>query len=441
MKRALFLSFAAALVLGCVWAAAQAPPGPMGPGMRGGGATGFVTSVGSDSIQVRTWGTNETLTVSVTSDTRILKAQTLKPTDLKAGDEVRVMGRVSGDQENAPIEAMTVMVGAATTGRGGAPGGPGGPGGRGFGGFGMAVGKIKTASASEIVVTTDSGDRMVRLTENTRIERTSEVTLSGIKVGDWVTAMGQREDSTVSARMIRVTEPPSTMSVFGLISSKDGNSLEVQPRFTNQKTKVTVPASAVVLRAEKAEATDVKVGDKVTVIARPSGGQADSQELTATAILFGEPLPQGILAGGGPGGMMGFGGTRGTRGGGAGDGGRARDGAAGPGGAPGAPPGGFVRTRTFTAEVTSVSPFTVKDGNTTRTLRVTGQTVIRKLTKATLDSAKTDDAAAVFGKPTAAGAVEARVLVLGLTQADLGRLGGGPGAPGGMPAPPGPPGM
>jgi len=90
--------------------------------------------------------------------------------------------------------------------------------------------------------------------------------------------------------------------------------------------------------------------------------------------------------------------------------------------------------------VTSVSPFTVKDGDTTRTLRITGQTVIRKLVKATLDSAKTDDAVAVFGKPSAAGAVEARLVVLGMTPGDLGRLGAGPGggAPGG--APPAPPG-
>ncbi|MGQ9523894.1 MAG: DUF5666 domain-containing protein [Armatimonadota bacterium] len=427
MKRALFLGCAAALVLGCVWAVAQAPgPGLVGPGIRGGGAGGFVTSVGSDSIQVRMWGTNETLTIAVTSDTRIVKAQTLKPADLKAGDEVRVMGRVTGDQENAPIEAMTVMVGAVTTRRGGAPGGPGG---RGFGGFGMAVGKIKTASANEIVVTTDSGDRTVKLTENTRIERTSEVALSDIKAGDWVTAAGPRQDSTVSARMIRVGEPPSNMPVFGLIARKDGGSIEVQPRFTNQKTKVTVPASAVVLRAEKAEVTDIKVGDRVTVIARPSGNQADSQELVASAILFGEPLPQGILAGGGFGGMTSFRGAPGTRG-----------GAAGPGGAPGAPPGGIARSRTFTAEVTSVSPLTVRDGNTTRTLRVTGQTVIRKLTKATLDSANTNDAAAVFGKPTPDGAVRASLVVLGLTQSDLGRLGTGAGSPGGPPAPPGPPG-
>lgn len=435
MRKALFIGCAAVLLLGCVWTAAQpAPGGPggMGPGMRGGMVSGFVTAVGSDSITVRVWGSTDTVTVTVMSDTPISKARSLKPSDLKVGDDVRAMGRRTGDQEDSPIEASMVMVGAG--GPGGGPGGPGGPGGRGFGGFGAAVGKIKSASANQIVVTTDSGDRTVRLTESTQIQRVEQIALRDVKVGDWVTAMGQREDSTVSARMVRVGEPPSNMSLFGLVTSKDANSIEIQPRFSNVKTKVTVPASATVLRAERAEIGDVKVGDKVTVIARSSGDQAGAPELTAVAILFGEQLPQGILTGGGPGGI-GFGGARGM--------GAPGAGAPGGGGAPGAGPGagrvGIGRVRTFTAEVTSVSPFTVKDGDTTRTLRVSGQTVIRKLVKATLDSAKTDEPAAVFGKPSATG-FEARLVVFGLTQSDLGRLGTGAGGPGGAPTPPSPPG-
>ncbi|MGC8834146.1 MAG: hypothetical protein ACP5R4_08825, partial [Armatimonadota bacterium] len=74
----------------------------------------------------------------------------------------------------------------------------------------------------------------------------------------------------------------------------------------------------------------------------------------------------------------------------------------------------------------------------------TGQTSIIKLVKAAADSIKTDEAAVAIGKPDPSGALTARVIVVGLTQSDLGRLGLGPrpraGGPGGG-GPPSPPGM
>jgi len=98
----------------------------------------------------------------------------------------------------------------------------------------------------------------------------------------------------------------------------------------------------------------------------------------------------------------------------------------------------------LTGEVASVSPLSVKVGDQTTTIRVTGQTSIIKLAKGAADSIKTDEAAIAIGKPDPSGALAARVIVVGLTPSDLGRLGlgprGGAGGPGGG-GPLSPPGM
>jgi hypothetical protein len=434
MKKAAFYSLAVFLLASV--ALAQQGPGGLGAGGPGGfprmgpGVSGFVTSVGQDSIKVKPFGGDE-VTISVSSETTCVRARVLRPSDLKAGDQVRAMGRAT--EEGGPIEAFTVVVGTGGfPGPGRGAGAPGGGPGRGFGGFGMVSGKVKSASQQSIVVETDSGDRTVRLTENTRIEATETISLSGIKTGDWVTAMGGTAEAGTPARMIRVSTPPDNIPVFGVISSKGDNWVELQPRFQQTKTKVTLATDARILKAEKLEADALKVGDKVTIMGRAAQDQSD--QVVANAILLGEQLPSGGLLGGGPGPM--FGGAAP----------RARAGGA-PGEGQPTPPGAGqarVRSRTLTGEVASVSPLSVKVGDQTTTIRVTGQTSIIKLVKGAADSIKTDEAAIAIGKPDPSGALAARVIVVGLTPSDLGRLGlgprGGASGPGGG-GPPSPPGM
>jgi len=434
MKKAAFYSLAVFL-LASVALAQQGPggPGAGGPGgfpRMGPGVSGFVTSVGQDSIKVKPFGGDE-VTISVSSETTCVRARVLRPSDLKAGDQVRAMGRAT--EEGGPIEAFTVVVGTGGfPGPGRGAGAPGGGPGRGFGGFGMVSGKVKSASQQSIVVETDSGDRTVRLTENTRIEATETISLSGIKTGDWVTVMGGTAEAGTPARMIRVSTPPDNIPVFGVISSKGDNWVELQPRFQQTKTKVTLAADARILKAEKLEADALKVGDRVTIMGRAAQDQSD--QVVANAILLGEQLPPGGLLGGGPGLM--FGGAAP----------RARAGGA-PGEGQPAPPGAGqarMRRRTLMGEVASISPLSVKVGDQTTTIRVTGQTSIIKLVKGAADSIKTDEAAIAIGKPDPSGALAARVIVVGLTPSDLGRLGlgprGGASGPGGG-GPPSPPGM
>lgn len=430
MRRYALYSLAVLLLAGAALAQ-QGPGGPGGFPRMGPGVSGFVTSVGQDSIKIKPFGGDE-VTISVSSETTYVRVRVLRPSDLKVGDQVRAMGRAA--EEGGPIEAFTVVVGTGGfpgPGRGGVGAPPGGGPGRGFGGFGMVTGKVKSVSPQSIVVETDSGDRTVRLTENTRIEATETINLSGVKTGDWATAMGGTAEAGTPARMVRVSTPPDNVPVFGTISSKGDNWVELQPRFQQTKTRVNIAADARILKAEKLEADALKVGDRVTVMGR--AGQDQSDEIVANAILLGEQLPAGGLLGGGFGPM-----------GGAAP--RARAGGA-PGEGQPTPPGAGqarIRSRTLTGEVASVSPLSVKVGDQTRTIRVTGQTSIIKLVKAAADSIKTDEAAVAIGKPDPSGALAARVIVVGLTQSDLGRLGLGPrqgaGGPGGG-GPPSSPGM
>ncbi|MEV8371579.1 hypothetical protein AB0P21_02530 [Kribbella sp. NPDC056861] len=81
-------------------------------------------------------------------------------------------------------------------GQGGAPGGQGN----------AAIGTVVSASSSQLVVKTQSGDVTVKLTGDTAIETTSKGTAADLKAGEQVVVSGQTTDGTLTARTVRQGE-------------------------------------------------------------------------------------------------------------------------------------------------------------------------------------------------------------------------------------------
>jgi hypothetical protein len=82
------------------------------------------------------------------------------------------------------------------TGQGQAPGGTGGPG-------GATIGTVVSATGTELVVKTQSGNVTVKLTGNTTYEITSKGTATDLKQGEQVVVSGQNANGTITANTVR----------------------------------------------------------------------------------------------------------------------------------------------------------------------------------------------------------------------------------------------
>ncbi|GAA1596383.1 MULTISPECIES: hypothetical protein [Kribbella] len=82
--------------------------------------------------------------------------------------------------------------------------GPGNFGGQGGGqGGGGTIGTVVSASSSELVVKTQSGNVTVKLTGDTTYEITSKGTAADLKAGEQVVVSGQNSNGTITANSVR----------------------------------------------------------------------------------------------------------------------------------------------------------------------------------------------------------------------------------------------
>ena len=200
------------------------------------GAGGTVTAVDKKTITVQGFGGSRT--INVTDKTKFTKQVEGKLSDVKKGAKVSVRGTPSSDGKT--IEANTITLnppprmggfggrpggpaggaaGAPPTGRpGGPPGGatgarpggrPGGPpSGGGGGGFGRFTPPTRgeVTNASPLTVKTEDGKSVtVKTTAETKVFLTKSASLSDVKKGEFVMAMGkQGANGSIDAETVRI---------------------------------------------------------------------------------------------------------------------------------------------------------------------------------------------------------------------------------------------
>ncbi|MFI5733019.1 hypothetical protein ACIA49_23070 [Kribbella sp. NPDC051587] len=128
-------------------------------------------------------------------------------TAVLAGVVVLAIGLAGGAGLHAAFASDTPAP-AAATGRG--PGGAGGYGGfRGGqngqapGGAAATIGTVVSATDSQLVVKTQTGDVTVKLTGETDIEITAKGKATDLKAGEQVVVTGQNTDGSVTANSVR----------------------------------------------------------------------------------------------------------------------------------------------------------------------------------------------------------------------------------------------
>jgi hypothetical protein len=135
-------------------------------------------------------------TLSLTTATAVL-----------AGVVVLAIGLAGGAGLHAAFASDTPAP-AAATGRGpGAAGGyggfRGGQNGQAPGGAAATVGTVVSATDSQLVVKTQTGDVTVKLTGETDIEITAKGKATDLKAGEQVVVTGQNTDGSVTANSVR----------------------------------------------------------------------------------------------------------------------------------------------------------------------------------------------------------------------------------------------
>ena len=100
-----------------------------GGGFLGGGTTGKITAINGDTLTLAT--ANNTITVNLSSTTKVISISNGAVGDLKVGDNVTVTGQTTG----TTVNAVNIILGNFTSlfGRPGGAGGTGGTGGTGTG--------------------------------------------------------------------------------------------------------------------------------------------------------------------------------------------------------------------------------------------------------------------------------------------------------------------
>lgn len=132
-------------------------------------------------------------------------------TAVLAGVVVLAIGLAGGAGLHAAFAKDTPATAAAgTRGPGTGAGGYGGFRGQGQvpgGGQGSAaIGTVVSATSSQLVVKTQSGDVTIKLTGDTAITTTTEGTAADLKAGQQVIVSGETTDGTLTARTVREGE-------------------------------------------------------------------------------------------------------------------------------------------------------------------------------------------------------------------------------------------
>lgn len=205
--------------------------GPQGGGWQPGGrmpfAMGSVSSVDKAAGTITISGRDGTdQVIKVGSSTKLTTQTPVLVSDLKLGDKVAVQGVPTG------IVASQLTAGDAPTGLPGAggPGGPAGFGGRPGGGNGgpataqassvMARGVVKalpTAANAHLTITLDADTTLiVKINSGAKITKYASTSLSKIRTGDRIVALGDAgDDGVFVATAVGVNLPQSNMGVFG----------------------------------------------------------------------------------------------------------------------------------------------------------------------------------------------------------------------------------
>lgn len=152
--------------------------GQSGPsGMQGGpsGTTGTVESVGDGTLTVST-DDGESVEVTTTDETEVSISESGSADDVDEGDTVMVIGQ-SGD--DGSVTAERVVERADDEGSDDQEGARGGP-----GGMGPVTGEVSSVDGDSFVVSTDSGDVTVTMTDDTTIVIERQGSVSDLSEGD-----------------------------------------------------------------------------------------------------------------------------------------------------------------------------------------------------------------------------------------------------------------
>jgi Domain of unknown function (DUF5666) len=215
--RLLFLSLAAAAIMGLLYVpsaraqtphgdatqAPAAPPSTMQAGpegsrrggeLRGRGVFGKISAIQADSIELIGQDGSK-FSVKVTSSTEFRKErQPAKLSDFRVGDAVAV--RTNQDAGNAAGATAVMIVAVPAGGFAGRGGGGGGGGGQfmmqGTMGKDYVVGEVKTVDAPKLtIVRVDNVPQTLELNEDSSLRRGREsITMADIQPGDHVFARG-----------------------------------------------------------------------------------------------------------------------------------------------------------------------------------------------------------------------------------------------------------
>lgn len=151
-------------------------------------ARGSVTAIDATAktITVKGWGDAATpTTFKVNDETKYMVAAQGALTDIKVGQQVRVMGGPAADAAtDNEIDARMIMIGGPTGGGGGGHHGGGGGGG---GGFTPTMGTVLTVPP-DMTVTTKTGTVTVDTSDDTRVMSFKTGALTDVKTGTMVMA-------------------------------------------------------------------------------------------------------------------------------------------------------------------------------------------------------------------------------------------------------------
>jgi len=194
---------------------AQSASGPQakgGFGSQSGAVAGRVQQVENNSVTVQTQ--QGTATVRLTEQTRVEKTAAGTIADLQPGTQVVVQGQAQSSGE-ITASVITLATGGGQFGQGGqggqggfqAKGGQGGQGGfQGKGGQGAFIfGSVQKVEGDTLTIQTQQGTTTVRITDQSRIEKTVAGALTDIQPGVQIVAQGQpSEGGGVTAALVRI---------------------------------------------------------------------------------------------------------------------------------------------------------------------------------------------------------------------------------------------
>ncbi len=207
-------------------------PGGGGQGRFGGGpgggqggfnrrppfAYGTVTAVdsGAGIVTIAGRGGGPDQTIQTQGTTQIISQATASVSDLKKGDTIQVQGVPTG------ITASSVSIGQSPLAGLGGPGGPGGPppGGGGGNGGGAAAAPAMAYATGTVTGTnpltislSSTASMTLKMDPNAKVTKYTPVTLSTVKVGDRVLAMGTaNDDGSFAATTVALNLDPSTLA-------------------------------------------------------------------------------------------------------------------------------------------------------------------------------------------------------------------------------------